>query len=743
MNKIEIPKEVFENIFFAEGGQKKDLHKAMTGEYQFALNMEKPIAEPNAEVEGGEYILDSKGIRKFEGKSHEKGGMPVKLEEGSRIISNHLKIGVDLAKELNKSLKLPFKATDTYAKALDRFTNASGLTKVNEELQKFIAKMDEQKANSNDKETFALNNQFLNNAINSKNKEKEPLEKERAKFFDMLFESQEQSKKEESGYKMEMGGDYLGIAAKHKISPERAKELLKNLPHYQDAVPQYPTNPFLDILQNNSVIPQGRGETEGVSHYDFWNKQTKNKVLGETTGKARKYTDKEKELIKKHYAKFVLDKKSLDNLNKAIDSDELVFNQGMLETIGTGKVLPIQLQHKDNPKGTYGSQDEARINGYLYNETFKQKFNRDFDPNNPDDTKLIYNEVIPALKEKGIVYQGAPFRNQKTDAYGNIVASEPGFVVSDEAEKSGDIDLDAFRKQSPGGKQMIADEYGIPVSKIEESTKNPTNKFLKLTGKVKPTVPGVTPETPSTGTVRFGETPFKFTPKVTVEEPAKVKDKNRRGLLLLPDQSPMLPNLLPNLKVQRRYSRIGYNDISPEQALTEMNRSEVGAQNQLKDMSPQQRAAALVALTGNANAQSNKVIADVNRANAAGRNAVDSYNAKISDAEENASAGDALNYEQRTHTTLGNYDKELRGYYDKLASNNMNNWKTVEAFNRYNALNPDVQFTGEGYEVNNNVALTPSEMKFIEELRSPTEAKTKTKRKTNTATAKFGGRFKK
>lgn len=742
MNKIEIPKEVFENIFFANGGEKKDLHKAMTGEYQFALNMDKPATKPNAEVEGGEYILDSKGIRKFEGKSHEKGGMPVKLEDGSRIISNHLKIGVDLAKELNKSLKLPFKATDTYAKALDRFTNASGLTKVNEELQKLIASMDEQKDKSKDKETFTLNNQFLNNSVNTKNKEKEPLEKERAKFFDMLFKNQEQSKKEQSGYKMQMGGDYLELAAKHNIDPERAKELLKNLPHYQDAGF---VNPFSELVKKLG-FDNGSQRPENMSDAQYYEQEARKNTLGEVTGKARKYTDKEKDVIKKHYSKFVLDKKSLDTLTKAIDNDEVVFNPGMLETIGTGKVLPIQLQHKDNPNGSYGGQDEARINGYLYNDTFKQKTGRDFNPNNPEDTKLIYNEVIPALKEKGIDYKGAPFRNQKVDAYGNIVASEPGFVVAKPAKKSGNVDLEAYRKQSPGGKQMIADEYGVTVQDLDESAKNPTNKFLKLNGENKPETPKVTPETPSTGTVRFDENPFKFKLNNVVEEPTKdvVKDKNRRGLLLLPDQTPLMPSSIqPSLKLQRRYSRIGYNDISPEQQLTEMNRSEVATQDQLKDMSPAQRAAASAALVANANTQSNKVIADVNRSNSAGRNAVDTYNAKISDAEENAAGQDALDYEKRTYMAQNAYEQNLNNFYNRLQENQMNNWKTVEGLNRYNALNPNVQFTGEGYETTNTLALNPSEMKYINELRNPTEETTKTKAKTKTATAKFGGRFKK
>ena len=653
MNKIEIPKEVFENIFFAEGGQKKDLHKAMTGEYQFALNMEKPIAEPNAEVEGGEYILDSRGIRKFEGKSHEKGGMPVKLEEGSRIISNHLKIGIELAKELSKSLKLPFKATDTYAKALDRFTNASGLTKVNEELQKLISKMDEQKSNSNDKETFALNNQFLNNAINNKNKEKEPLEKDRAKFFDMIFKKQEESKKEESEYKMEMGGDYLGIASKHSISPERAKELLKNLPHYQNATPEYTEKDRRERFKDFVTSARVAGYEGDVN--------MNAKDLGAEAGKLQKF-------MVENYPERVRD---------------------YFEVSGQ----PLTAKHVDLLKAK--SPWAFKVTGI---------------PPNKSSASYTNEEKLKLKKAFAEADENQSVAGEDNKNYNNFI-------------------LEGFNDEKW--------DWRFPVSAVtDKSNIKPAGaKILSPT----PTVSKMPPPA-----ITKLETPLKTPDKTPAKELEKVKDKNRRGLLLLPDQTPLMPSSIqPSLKIQRRYSRIGYNDISPEQALTEMNRSEVGTQNQLKDMSPQQRAAASVALTANANTASNKVIADVNRTNAAGRNAVDVYNAKVSDAEENASAGDALDYEKRTYMAQNAYEQNLNNFYNKLQKNQMNNWKTVEGFNRYNALNPDVQFTGEGYEVNNNIALTPSEMKYIEELRNPTDTKTKTKAKTKTATAKFGGRFKK
>ena len=652
MNKIEVPKEIFENIFFAEGGQKKNLHKAMTGEYQFALNMEKPVAEPNAEVEGGEYILDSKGIRKFEGKSHEKGGMPVKLEEGSRIISNHLKIGVDLAKELSSSLKLPFKATDTYAKALDRFTNASGLTKVNEEMQKLIAKMDEQKANSNDKETFALNNQFLNNALNNKSKEKEPLEKERAKFFDMIFKKQEQSKKEESGYKMEMGGDYLGIASKYSISPERAKELLKNLPHYQDGTPEYTEkdrrNRFKDFVTSARVAGY-----EGDVNMNA-------KDLGAEAGKLQKFM--------------------VENYPERV--------RNYFEVSGQ----PLTAKHVDLLKAK--SPWAFKVTGIA--------------PNKP--SASYTNEEKLKLKK----------------AFAE--ADENQSVAGEDNKNYNNFILEGFNDEKW--------DWRFPVSAVTDKS-----NIKPIGAKMLSSTPTVS-KMPQPAITKL-ETPLKFPEKAPAKELEEVRDKNRRGLLLLPDQTPLMPSSIqPSLKIQRRYSRIGYNDISPEQALTEMNRSEVGAQNQLKDMSPQQRAAATAALVANANTTSNKVIADVNRTNAAGRNAVDVYNAKVSDAEENASAGDALDYEKRTYMAQNAYEQNLNNFYNRLQKNQMNNWKTVEGFNRFNALNPDVQFTGEGYEVNRNPVLTSNEQRYLSDLyESDKLAKKQTKKKT--PAAKFGGRFKK
>lgn len=267
-NKISIPKEVFENLFFAEGGQKKDLFKALTGEYQFALDSKKPIAEPNAEIEGGEYIFDSQGIRKAQGKTHEKGGMPVALEDGTRILSDHLKIGVDIAKKINKELALPAKATDTYARVLDRFNTKTGLDQINTKLEKLMGMMKDQKIKVKDKHTSDLNSDYLSKQLYKENQNKKPIEKDREKLFDIMFQIQEESKRKASmpEYKMQMGGVVEATAKKYGITNERASELL-GLPKYQDG----------DYIQGDANLDGVVNEKDDFNSYD--NLYDKNREL--------------------------------------------------------------------------------------------------------------------------------------------------------------------------------------------------------------------------------------------------------------------------------------------------------------------------------------------------------------------------------------------------------------------------------------------------------------------------------
>lgn len=232
-NKISIPKEVFENMFFAEGGEKRDLFKAVTGEYQFALDPKKPMVEPNAEIEGGEYIFDSQGVRRAEGKSHERGGMKVSLEDGTRILSDHLRIGANIAKKIKDQMGIPVKATDTYARVLDKYNKKSGLEELNIKLEDLAKSVKVQKTKVKDEDTSTLNLDYLTKQLFDTNQKKKPLEKEREGLFDLLFEVQESTKEAPEPLNMMKNGGIIELANKYGISEDRAAELLMDMPMYQ------------------------------------------------------------------------------------------------------------------------------------------------------------------------------------------------------------------------------------------------------------------------------------------------------------------------------------------------------------------------------------------------------------------------------------------------------------------------------------------------------------------------------
>ena len=715
---------------FQEGGEFKD---TLTGEY----TVEDQTAKDEdivAELEHGEWMMTPEGnITKALGETHENGGIELtekQIPEGTKIISDHLKVEKS-ARELSKKYDLKINANDTYAKVVDKWTKKSGLEAlVNEELQviKMMEKQAKKLIETPEREaTIALNIETLQGELKEIQDKKTPLEEQRKPIFEEVFNLQEASKpKKENTATMEAGGTFNGdiiaeYAKKHNIPLERAQELAGMFkkggmytPQYQGAGIHIPTEPF---------TPYNADNQSGQSQAQYWQEQAQNNAVTTVQGRAVKYSPAEKNLIKEHYKKFVLDKKSLEALNTAIDKDELVFNQGMLETIGTGTVLPIQLQHKDKPDGTFGGQDEARINGYIYKDTFKQKTGKDFDPNNREHTKAIYDIVIPGLKEKGITYHGAPFTNRNIDAYGQIIASEPGFTLSKEASKSGTIDLDAYRKQSPGKKQLIADEYQLTIQDLEDAAKNDTNKFLYLTAKSK----GAGVNAPASS-----EAPY-TSPFVAGTPPPQGASRGNMGMLLLPDQTPMLPeSLQPSVKVTRRFDRVDAPNFSPDAMISEIRRQEQAAMQSLSSLPDAQRASAIAQVQANTASEISKVMGAVQTQNMQGKVQTDAMNAQVQMAEENARQQDVLSYEARTFKSDAITQANLRNYYNTMNKINVGNYNTIQSLNMLNAMTPNQAFTGDEVVTTNmdtmgNYSLIPT----------PT---TTTKKK---ALKKKGGRFKK
>lgn len=700
MNKIEIPKEIFENIFFAEGGEKKELHKALTGEYQFALGGNKPIAQPNAEIEGGEYVLDSQGVRKAEGKSHENGGMPVKLEEGTKIISNHLKVGVQLAKELSEMLGISIKATDTYSKVLDKYTAKSGLKEKNDELEKYIALMEQEKKNPKNKDTSNLNIAYISKKINELTNEKKPLEQERLQVFNMIFQAQEQEKEdsEKESYKMEMGGEITNIARKYGISEERAMELL-DLPQYQP------------------------GGTKGKKKKKKTITGEKQTALGENIFSTRK---REKQSAGKEvYGDVESAQASLQQLYRnfpdLVNSDTTLKNNIEIDSRGNVKFKDnIKLNQQQKAIGDLQSKMNTRMTASAQNII-----------NNPS----VYGDA--AVKQAQDYLTNQTF-NDKEIARG--FDSKLGQFTSGRYSMGMNL-------VTPEDKKFLNDNGIFTLRQLKESP---------LRSKLSPdSIRNITDVEKQIGTTDADYAINQFDLKEEDvpgdKESFKPLDLGREtqfGLLSLPRRTKFYPTLQPSLKVATRYNRIEPVKISPDQQLAEADRTNQAVMGQLSEnLSGSQAASAGIGIAANDIMNRNKVISDTNRYNAAAQGQADNYNAQIGDREQDMENQNALSYEQRTLRGLSNYENDLNNMWNQDYEDRVDRWKTTEMINAQNAYNPQVQYTGYGYATNYKPDFENSAKVYLDSLNQDDEEKKKNKEKgittEKTAPAKFGGRFKK
>lgn len=632
---------------------------------------EVPEMMANAEIEDGEYVRDGQGIKYAEGEKHSNGGIPTQLENGAQVLSDFKKVGKELAKQLSEQLGVKVRPTDTFASVLDKYDIKSGYKETQEEVEAMVKKISDQEKKVKNDATLALNKQVLSEEIEEEMQELSEMEVKRQEVFSLLFDAQEATKAKETqeGNFMQNGGTIRDLMLKYNISEDDAEKLI---PNYQDG--------GIDKFGRPTTLPQYISDATTV---------------GQMYGEAPKYTPEEKEAIKKSYSKIVKDKKSLEELYRAIDSDSLVYNPGMLKALKEGKKMPLELQHKDE-QGTYGQQDEDKLNGYLYRDALGE----DFKPGNPEYTKKLYEVVTKDLKEKGINWQGSPFRNKITEGVGNVNQQQPGFKVSAQAEREGNIDLDKFRKATPEQKQALSRSFGVPVEELEKQALNTTNKFLTLTPK------GETiPASSSTSTVAETTTEVPLTPEqaVVVEE----EKRRRLNMMLLPDQTPMQPwGMLPPAMTTQTIYAPKYNEIDPQEQLMEIQRNKLNTLQSIQSLPDSQQAASALALDANTNMATNKVMTETDHYNAMARERTEGAEAMQKTQQSQANIVGLQQYQQLLGQELEANEVDWRNFYNRLQSNQMNNWETINEYNRANAFNPNISWDGTGYVVQNVVPKT-------------------------------------
>ena len=698
---ISIPKDIFEkNFLFQKGGTKEreKVHKSLTGEYAFGIDSENNV---NSELEDGEFLQDSAGIKEVEGKKHSEGGEKMALEDGTRILSDYLKVGARNAKVLNDQFDLGVKASDTYATVVEKFNKKSGLNKIKEELEEYIAKLDKQQQETKDETTLALNTQYLTEEINEEFEKKKPLEAIREQVFDLTFKLQEASKpaekdKEEfqTGGTMTYNGDtVIQLANKYGINPDKAKELIA----------KFQTGGLYDVPQDTrgniySPLNPNNPLFFGQIPQPITNQRVANAYEKEKYG----------------YQKPNRDWKDFGELNK---------NEQASLLSDIGRVFPT-LAEKFLKEGVPKNPSDFQKAVNNHYETLKTDAKKLY----PEGSEELNSFIKSVDKEKFTVSSKAKdFKGLVTDIdnkFGDYTSTRPNFAfdvlpkdVLTEVKNSGINTASELKQAFPDYYKKYVEPKGLS-----------SDFWLDMVEPPKVNTPAqqqVTQAPASTSTA----------------EGTKQKTNSNRGFLLLPDQTPMTPDSqMAHLKPNRRFETIDPVFISPERQLAEIARQQQNAYTNISMLPDQQAAAAYSVVGANTAEASNKAISETVRANAAAQESANRFNAQVRQNEENTAWQDALNYERNTYLAKANVDKSWRNFYDRINAQQINDWKYIEWLKRGDAMNTEVQYTPEGYVIAKpTFSNNPEVNRLAQGANTPTEnlAPRTVKKK------KYGGRFKK
>ena len=183
----------------------------------------------SVEVEGDEHVKHPDGkVQEVVGEGHEKNGVKVDLENGTKVLSDFTKIGAKNAEIFRETFDIKAKATDTFAKILDKVNAKIGLDKKIEEEKKLLLKT-EKIIKEEDGDTQDLNAKFLSEELQRVQAEKAPLEAQQQAAFEVIFEKQELIPKKSPDGKniLQEGGEVEALSKQYGIPEDRIRELLQ------------------------------------------------------------------------------------------------------------------------------------------------------------------------------------------------------------------------------------------------------------------------------------------------------------------------------------------------------------------------------------------------------------------------------------------------------------------------------------------------------------------------------------
>lgn len=681
------------------------IEEKLTGKIITELEDQSEI-QPNAELEGKEYIQFPDGTTQLvKGASHAKGGVRMNIPDGSKIVSNSLKVTAKQAKQLKEDFDLTVSPKNTYSSVIDKYVKKIGLDALyneEEELYKLIGKEGE-KTGVNDS-TMAVNQEYLSGKTNQLQVEKMDKERQKSEFFLKVFDMQEESKPESKKQKskdgqLKYGGvseqDFKKICKKHGISEEQGRVLLgEKLQSFElggKMKKKYNTTAKVEKAKKEGKLTDEQYK-ELVAYIE-----EKNKTIF-TTSSGRHVVLSEQERIKQrksdegggfgevtkeniedvmwHYYKnfpYVAEK----HLGVKVVDGDITWDKDIDFTKENEKVRKFQQEANkvmiasdksilsEGADEYFSSDFQDKAQSHLDNETFVDETGsiRGFDGKVGNFTSGRYINKVNVFTPEDMVV--AKKNNIYTLAQAEAALKEDPDLFSDISKER----MGKLRGFSGEGADFGIDPYTPPE---EEEVLTPAE-------------PGVIDNTPPPA-------PKGYFPKLFAE----------------PNQFPTAPYPMDaHLMGESRFQRMDPVRVGIEPQIQEAGEQrKFIAEQMFGNLAPNVAASVMANQMGNQTKAINAEARAANMTNAQNLASTELFNIGQSDKESEANLRNKLSFEQRQYTAKGNYQEEMKRWEDQIRRININKYSNNQALNLMNQMFPDYN-VGAGA---NSVDYTPDQM---------------------------------
>lgn len=710
-------------------------------------------SQPNAEVESGEYLQTPDGnTLEVVGKRHSEGGELVSVPENTKVISDHNKIGGELATYFKKNYNLNLSAGSTFATVLDKYKKKIGLTDILDQESKIMSKIVDQDDVEFDS-TRDINLQVLSKKANEIQGTKAPLEEQFNEFTNLVFKKQEETKesgstnfqKQEGGNiatsqqapvesdSSNMGNIELVIQQFAQLTNQDPNDIIQQLQSLDDNQLQEAIQTMVQTVQQAStndnnmsqqeapqesfqkggkvrskwisdkikiLMDEGRSQDQAVAiAYSMWNQKNKHQSGGLTSSITR-------------------NRMSPDQFNQYMTNYAWNPNYDYRDlTSQANRLSPILNQYDISvDDGGLGTQEEQDFYAGQAQDRFRNAFPKTtahYSSNVAGTQQGLQTALDSKLvSQKDLKDLGVKILDGKI-AVGTMegLSEKNATKITNLIQKKGEERPEAFQQFMDKNFNDSKWYYRFPqlntvqFNNDQEKTdyiKNGDFKLIEDSNNIPVYysnkqglyfTPKVGDQPSDSGTPDTSTTPQSTdTPAPNGNLSPYEAPRNASSIdlpMAVPDQDNLPPQYLAT--TMRQVGNVQANRVflSPEENLKELSKQAITAGNLITSNNPYTAGAGLANLQAQQNNSINQAINQTTVANQQDERNVSNINEERIMKRDVTNLGLADKYERESIVGLDNYYNEWKNYIDNRNRQNVVNWNLQNEQNTFNAMNPN------------------------------------------------------